>query len=88
MYVEQLSGGVNPPRIDVARLPARSRRQIDSVCWFGRDAGCAGADFALVFNYAFRVVWAWRFAPAADGDVLEHVHFFRGWLRLSITGYG
>src|ERR1700676_1726198 len=29
MYVEQLSQGVNP-RIDMSRLPVRSRRQIDS----------------------------------------------------------
>src|SRR5580698_5054171 len=43
MYVEQLSGGVNP-RVDAARLSARSRSQIDLVfrglrghrrCWSG-----------------------------------------------------
>ena len=41
MYVEQLSGGAHP-RIDAARLPARSRMQIDS-----SFAGVAGTQAVL-----------------------------------------
>jgi heat-inducible transcriptional repressor len=75
MYVEQLSGGVNP-RIDVARLPARSRRQIDS-----SFAGLAGTQAVLErTSHVLATLSSGvgvAIASAADGDVLEHVHFSR-----------
>lgn len=75
MYVEQLSGGINP-RIDAARLPARSRRQIDS-----SFVGVAGTQAVLertshvLASLSSGVGVA--IAAAADGDLLEHVHFSR-----------
>lgn len=74
LYVEQLSGGANP-RIDVARLPASSRRQIDS-----SFVGLAGTQAVLertshvlaTLSSGVGVAIA-----AAAGDLLEHVHFSR-----------
>ena len=75
MYVEQLSGGVNP-RIDVSRLPVRSRRQIDS-----SFAGLAGTQAVLErTSHVLATLSSGvgvAIASAADGDVLEHVHFSR-----------
>jgi heat-inducible transcriptional repressor len=75
MYVEQLSGGVNP-RIDVTRLPARSRRQIDS-----SFAGVAGTQAVLErTSHVLATLSSGvgvAIASVADGDVLEHVHFSR-----------
>jgi heat-inducible transcriptional repressor len=75
MYVEQLSGGANP-RIDAARLPARSRRQIDS-----SFAGLAGTQAVLErTSHVLATLSSGvgvAIASAADGDVLEHVHFSR-----------
>src|ERR1700761_912902 len=73
MYVEQLSGGVNPR---VGRLSARSRSQIDS-----SFVGVAGTQAVLgrtshvLATLSSGVGVA--IAAAADGDMLEHVHFSR-----------
>jgi heat-inducible transcriptional repressor len=75
MYVEQLSGGANP-RIDAARLPARSRRQIDSsfVGLAGMQAVLERTSHVLAtFSSGVGVA----IAAVADGDMLEHVHFSR-----------
>ncbi|GGG80563.1 heat-inducible transcriptional repressor HrcA [Edaphobacter dinghuensis] len=79
MYVEQLSGGANPrvnPRIDAARLPARSRRQIDS-----SFIGLAGVQAVLErTSHVLATLSSGvgvAIAAAADGDMLEHVHFSR-----------
>lgn len=79
MYVEQLSGGANPrvnPRIDAARLPARSRRQIDS-----SFVGLAGVQAVLErTSHVLATLSSGvgvAIAAAADGDMLEHVHFSR-----------
>jgi heat-inducible transcriptional repressor len=74
MYVEQLSGGAHP-RIDAARLSARSRSQIDL-----SFEGVAGTQAMLertshvlaTLSSGVGVAIA-----AADGDMLEHVHFSR-----------
>jgi heat-inducible transcriptional repressor len=74
MYVEQLSGGAHP-RIDAARLSARSRSQIDL-----SFQGVAGTQAVLertshvlaTLSSGVGVAIA-----AADGDMLEHVHFSR-----------
>jgi heat-inducible transcriptional repressor len=75
MYVEQLSGGAHP-RIDVARLPARSRRQIDS-----SFAGLAGTQAVLErTSHVLATLSSGvgvAIAAAAEGDMLEHVHFSR-----------
>jgi len=75
MYVEQLSAGANP-RIDAARLPARSRRQIDS-----SFAGVAGTQAVLErTSHVLATLSSGvgvAIASATDGDVLEHVHFSR-----------
>src|ERR1700727_1653825 len=75
MYVEQLSGGVNP-RIDVARLPARSRRQIDS-----SFAGLAGTQAVLErTSHVLATLSSGvgvAIAAAAEGEMLEHVQFSR-----------
>ncbi len=75
MYVEQLSGGAHP-RIDAARLPARSRRQIDS-----SFAGVAGTQAVLErTSHVLATLSSGvgvAIAAAADGDMLEHVHFSR-----------
>lgn len=75
MYVEQLSGGSNP-RIDVARLPARSRRQIDS-----SFVGLAGVQAVLErTSHVLATLSSGvgvAIAAATDGDMLEHVHFSR-----------
>ncbi len=75
MYVEQLSGGANP-RIDAARLPARSRRQIDSsfVGLAGMQAVLERTSHVLATLSSGVGV---AIAAAADGDMLEHVHFSR-----------
>lgn len=75
MYVEQLSGGAHP-RIDVARLPVRSRRQIDSSL-----AGVAGTQAMLErTSHVLATLSSGvgvAIAPATEGDALEHVHFSR-----------
>jgi len=75
MYVEQLSGGAHP-RIDAARLPARSRRQIDS-----SFAGVAGTQAVLErTSHVLATLSSGvgvAIAAAAEGDMLEHVHFSR-----------
>lgn len=75
MYVEQLSGGANP-RIDAARLPARSRRQIDS-----SFVGLAGTQAVLERTSHVLATLSsgvgLAIAAAAEGDLLEHVHFSR-----------
>lgn len=75
MYVEQLSGGANP-RIDAARLPARSRRQIDS-----SFVGLAGMQEVLErTSHVLATLSSGvgvAIAAAAEGDMLEHVHFSR-----------
>lgn len=79
MYVEQLSGGTNPrvnPRIDAARLPAPSRRQIDS-----SFVGLAGVQAVLErTSHVLATLSSGvgvAIAAAAEGDMLEHVHFSR-----------
>ncbi|WP_348268463.1 heat-inducible transcriptional repressor HrcA [Edaphobacter paludis] len=75
MYVEQLSGGANP-RIDAARLPARSRRQIDS-----SFVGLAGIQAVLErTSHVLATLSSGvgvALAAATEGDMLEHVHFSR-----------
>jgi heat-inducible transcriptional repressor len=75
MYVEQLSGGAHP-RIDAARLPARSRRQIDS-----SFAGVSGTQAVLErTSHVLATLSSGvgvAIAAAAEGDTLEHVHFSR-----------
>src|SRR5271167_4692166 len=73
MYVEQLSGGA---RIDAARLSARSRMQIDS-----SFQGIAGTQAVLErTSHVLATLSSGvgvAIAAAADGDMLEHVHFSR-----------
>lgn len=75
MYVEQLSRGMNPGT-DAVRLPARSRRQIDSSL-----AGVAGTQAVLErTSHVLAILSSGvgvAIAAVADGDVLEHVHFSR-----------
>jgi heat-inducible transcriptional repressor len=75
MYVEQLSGGEHP-RIDVARLSARSRSQIDL-----SFQGVAGTQAVLErTSHVLATLSSGvgvAIAAAADGDMLEHVHFSR-----------
>jgi heat-inducible transcriptional repressor len=75
MYVEQLSGGANP-RIDAARLPAQSRMQIDS-----SFVGLAGTQALLErTSHVLATLSSGvgvAIAAAAEGDMLEHVHFSR-----------
>jgi heat-inducible transcriptional repressor len=75
MYVEDLSGGVNP-RIDAARLSLKSRREIDS-----SFAGLAGTQALLQqTSHVLATLSSGvgvAIAAAADGDMLEHVHFSR-----------
>ncbi len=75
MYVEQLSGGANP-RIDAGRLPAASRRQIDSSL-----AGLAGTQMVLQRTSHVLATLSsgvgLAIATASEGDLLEHVHFSR-----------
>lgn len=75
MYVEQLSGGANP-RIDVARLPVKSRRQIDS-----SFAGVSGTQAVLErTSHVLATLSSGvgvAIASAAGADALEHVHFSR-----------
>src|SRR5271163_4446429 len=76
MYVEQLSGGVNP-RVDVGRLSARSRSEIDLnfVGLSGTQAVLERTSHVLATLSSGVGV---AIAAAADGDMLEHVHF--SWL--------
>src|SRR6202789_2660673 len=73
MYVEQLSGGVNPR---VGRLSATSRSQIDS-----NFVGLAGTQAVLQrTSHVLATLSSGggvAIAAAADGDMLEHVHFSR-----------
>jgi len=73
--VEQLSGGAHP-RIDAGRLPAKSRRQIDS-----NFVGVAGTQAVLERTSHVLATLSsgvgLAIATAAEGDVLEHVHFSR-----------
>jgi heat-inducible transcriptional repressor len=75
LYVEQLSGGVNP-RIDASRMPARSRQQIDS-----SFVGLAGTQAVLErTSHVLATLSSGvgvAIAAAAEGDLLEHVHFSR-----------
>lgn len=75
MYVEQLSGGATP-RIAPARLSASSRSQIDS-----SFAGLAGTQAVLQrTSHVLATLSSGvgvAIAAAADGDMLEHVHFSR-----------
>jgi heat-inducible transcriptional repressor len=75
MYVEDLSGGVNP-RIDGMRLSTQSRRQIDS-----SFAGLAGTQALLQrTSHVLATLSSGvgvAVAAVADGDLLEHVHFTR-----------
>ncbi|HEY0161036.1 MAG TPA: heat-inducible transcription repressor HrcA, partial [Edaphobacter sp.] len=69
MYVEQLSGGAS-------RLPARSRRQIDS-----SFVGVAGTQAVLErTSHVLATLSSGvgvAIASATGGDLLEHVHFSR-----------
>src|SRR5271170_7667933 len=73
MYVEQLSGGA---RIDAARLSALSRSQIDL-----SFQGIAGTQAVLErTSHVLATLSSGvgvAIAAAADGDMLEHVHFSR-----------
>ena len=73
MYVDELAGGT---RIAARRLPARSRREIDS-----SFAGLNGAQALLErTSHVLATVSSGvgvAIAAAADGDLLEHVHFSR-----------
>lgn len=73
LYVEQLSGGA---RIDAARLPASSRRQIDS-----SFVGVAGTQAVLErTSHVLATLSSGvgvAIAAAEDSDLLEHVHFSR-----------
>jgi heat-inducible transcriptional repressor len=75
MYVEQLSGGAHP-RIDAARLSARSRSQIDL-----SFQGVAGTQAVLErTSHVLATLSSGvgvAIAAAAEGDMLEHVHFSR-----------
>src|SRR6202011_4067040 len=75
MYVEQLSRGAHP-RIDAARLSARSRMQIDS-----SFQGIAGTQAVLErTSHVLATLSSGvgvAIAAAAEGDMLEHVHFSR-----------
>ena len=75
IYVEDLRGGVNP-RIDVARLSAKSRMEIDS-----SFAGLAGTQALLQrTSHVLATLSSGvgvAIAAAAEGDMLEHVHFSR-----------
>jgi heat-inducible transcriptional repressor len=73
MYVEQLSGGANPR---VGRLSAQSRSEIDL-----RFVGLAGTQAVLErTSHVLATLSSGvgvAIAAAADGDMLEHVHFSR-----------
>jgi len=75
MYVEQLCGGAHP-RIDAARLSARSRSQIDL-----SFQGIAGTQAVLErTSHVLATLSSGvgvAIAAAAEGDMLEHVHFSR-----------
>jgi len=73
MYVEQLSGGLNPR---VGQLSARSRSEIDL-----NFVGLAGTQAVLErTSHVLATLSSGvgvAIAAAADGDMLEHVHFSR-----------
>src|SRR5437899_2641364 len=73
MYVEQLSGGA---RIDAARLSARSRSQIDL-----SFQGVTGTQAVLErTSHVLATLSSGvgvAIAAAAEGELLEHVHFSR-----------
>lgn len=75
MYVEHLSGGANP-RVDAGRLSARSRSEIDL-----SFVGLAGTQAVLErTSHVLATLSSGvgvAIAAAADGDMLEHVHFSR-----------
>jgi heat-inducible transcriptional repressor len=75
MYVEHLSGGANP-RVDVGRLSAQSRSEIDL-----SFVGLAGTQAVLErTSHVLATLSSGvgvAIAAAADGDMLEHVHFSR-----------
>jgi heat-inducible transcriptional repressor len=75
IYVEQLSAGSHP-RIGGKHLPERSRRQIDS-----SFVGIAGTRAVLErTSHVLATLSSGvgvAMAAAAEGDVLEHVHFSR-----------
>src|ERR1700678_576289 len=75
MYVEQLSGGAHP-RIDATRLSLQSRSQIDLSFQgvAGRTAVLERTSHVLATLSSGVGV---AIAAAADGDMLEHVHFSR-----------
>ncbi len=75
MYVEGLSGGTNP-RINLARLSAKSRQQIDR-----SFAGVTGTQALLQrTSHVLATLSSGvgvAIAAVAEGDLLEHVHFSR-----------
>src|SRR5271156_1890423 len=75
MYVEQLSGGGNP-RVDVGRLSARSRSEIDL-----NFVGLAGTQAVLErTSHVLATLSSGvgvAIANVTDADLLEHVHFSR-----------
>jgi heat-inducible transcriptional repressor len=75
MYVEGLSGGINP-RIDLSRLSIQSRQQIDL-----SFAGVAGTQALLQrTSHVLATLSSGvgvAIAAVAEGDLLEHVHFSR-----------
>src|SRR6201986_5346153 len=75
MYVEQLSRGANP-RIDAARLSARSRSQID-LSFQGVSGTQAVLERTSHVLASLSSGVGVTIAAAADGDMLEHVHFSR-----------
>ncbi len=75
LYVEQLSGGEHP-RVNAARLPARSRRQIDS-CFVGIAGTQAVLERTSHVLATLSSGVGLAIAVAAEGDALEHVHFSR-----------
>src|ERR1700721_1738328 len=91
MYVEQLSGGVNP-RVNVGRLSARSRSEIDL-----SFQGIAGTQAVLErTSHVLATLSSGggvAIAAAADGDMVGHGHFSglgraRGWGRGGTRGGG
>ncbi|MDE1177631.1 MAG: heat-inducible transcriptional repressor HrcA [Edaphobacter sp.] len=73
LYVEQLSGGA---RISAARLPASSRRHIDS-SFVGLASTQAVLERTSHVLATLSSGVGVAIAAAAEGDVLEHVHFSR-----------
>jgi heat-inducible transcriptional repressor len=75
MYVDELSGGEHP-RVSAAMMPARSRMEIDSnfVGLSGTQALLERTSHVLATLSSGVGV---AIAAAAEGELLEHVHFSR-----------